>query len=204
VISKGKTMKFKALISAACMFFITGIVEAAPVVTFTTGGSAGSWQADFSITNTLGGTNNIYMWGVQAPTNHIAGTPNFWTAYTITNWTNSGNGGSSILYNNVWATSIGATSKYAILPGQTGSFSVVYDSVVAPTSVAWFAYAAGGNYTGTDFFGNASYPGFEGVATVPGAVPVVTPVPEPKTYAMLLVGLGLLGFTARRRKDNFI
>jgi hypothetical protein len=29
----------------------------------------------------------------------------------------------------------------------------------------------------------------------------VSPVPEPETYAMLLVGLGLLGFTARRRKD---
>ena len=30
---------------------------------------------------------------------------------------------------------------------------------------------------------------------------VQQPVPEPETYAMLLVGLGLLGFTARRRKD---
>lgn len=27
------------------------------------------------------------------------------------------------------------------------------------------------------------------------------PVPEPETYAMLLVGLGLIGFTARRKKD---
>lgn len=30
----------------------------------------------------------------------------------------------------------------------------------------------------------------------------VSPVPEPETYAMLLVGLGLLGFTARRRKSS--
>lgn len=29
----------------------------------------------------------------------------------------------------------------------------------------------------------------------------VAPVPEPETYAMLLVGLGLLGFMARRRED---
>jgi hypothetical protein len=28
----------------------------------------------------------------------------------------------------------------------------------------------------------------------------VAPVPEPETYAMLLAGLGLLGFAARRRK----
>lgn len=30
----------------------------------------------------------------------------------------------------------------------------------------------------------------------------VLPVPEPETYAMLLVGLGLLGFTTRSRKSN--
>lgn len=30
----------------------------------------------------------------------------------------------------------------------------------------------------------------------------VTPVPEPETYAMLLAGLGLLGFAARRRQQN--
>lgn len=31
---------------------------------------------------------------------------------------------------------------------------------------------------------------------------VAAPVPEPETYAMLLAGLGLLGFTAKRRKQN--
>lgn len=30
----------------------------------------------------------------------------------------------------------------------------------------------------------------------------VTPVPEPETYAMLLAGLGLIGFTARRRLQS--
>lgn len=33
-------------------------------------------------------------------------------------------------------------------------------------------------------------------------VPIGTVVPEPETYAMMLVGLGLLGFTARRRRNN--
>lgn len=31
---------------------------------------------------------------------------------------------------------------------------------------------------------------------------ISSPIPEPETYAMLLVGLGLLGFVARRRKEN--
>lgn len=33
-----------------------------------------------------------------------------------------------------------------------------------------------------------------------GGILAVTPVPEPETYGMLLAGLGLLGFMARRRK----
>lgn len=32
---------------------------------------------------------------------------------------------------------------------------------------------------------------------------VFAPVPEPQTYAMMLVGLGLLGFSARRKNRNF-
>lgn len=31
---------------------------------------------------------------------------------------------------------------------------------------------------------------------------ITTPIPEPETYAMLLAGLGLLGFAARRRKQK--
>jgi hypothetical protein len=30
----------------------------------------------------------------------------------------------------------------------------------------------------------------------------VVAVPEPETYAMMLMGLGLLGFVARRRKQH--
>lgn len=33
-------------------------------------------------------------------------------------------------------------------------------------------------------------------------VPNVAPIPEPETYAMLLTGLSLIGFMARRRKDS--
>ena len=32
--------------------------------------------------------------------------------------------------------------------------------------------------------------------------PITSPVPEPETYAMVIAGLALIGFTARRRKDK--
>ena len=35
------------------------------------------------------------------------------------------------------------------------------------------------------------------------SLPIISPVPEPETYAMLLVGLGLIGLMARRRREDF-
>ena len=32
--------------------------------------------------------------------------------------------------------------------------------------------------------------------------PCVSPVPEPQTYAMMLAGLGLIGFSARRKMNS--
>ena len=46
---------------------------------------------------------------------------------------------------------------------------------------------------GTNSGGSSS--GYSGIISV-------SPVPEPETYAMLLAGLGLVAFTARRRKTN--
>jgi hypothetical protein len=138
----------------------------------------------------LGGANNIYFFGVQAPTANVTGAPGIWnTANQNSGWSSNP---SHIVYMDTWCCTFGG-----ILPGQTvDGFTALYNTVAAPTSVAWFAYAYGGIYNGTDHFASSSNPGFEGIATT------VTAVPEPETYAMFMVGLGLLGFTARRRKDT--
>jgi hypothetical protein len=58
-----------------------------------------------------------------------------------------------------------------------------------------FAGLTSGDYT-------LVFAGFStGKGTFGGNV-YATPVPEPETYAMMLAGLGALGFLARRRKNG--
>ncbi|MDP1559216.1 MAG: FxDxF family PEP-CTERM protein [Nitrosomonas sp.] len=45
-------------------------------------------------------------------------------------------------------------------------------------------------------------PAFAGVVGTYSGNVSISPIPEPETYAMLLVGLGLVGFTLRRRKTG--
>jgi hypothetical protein len=74
------------------------------------------------------------------------------------------------------------TLGFAIMDGQTNKYGI-------------FDYILGFN---DSYSGDADYDDFVvGVKFVS-----VAPVPEPQTYAMMLAGLGLLGLSARRRKDE--
>ena len=46
--------------------------------------------------------------------------------------------------------------------------------------------------------------GFTAGSAAHDGLEVYAPIPEPETYAMLLAGLGLLGFMARRRKESAV
>jgi PEP-CTERM motif-containing protein len=48
----------------------------------------------------------------------------------------------------------------------------------------------------------AGYASATGAGASYGITSVTAPIPEPETYAMLLAGLGLMGFVARRRQRN--
>jgi hypothetical protein len=63
----------------------------------------------------------------------------------------------------------------------------------AGASRAQVDFVQGNGFAPVDDFQTATRPTFE-----PGPA---NPVPEPETYAMLLAGLGLMGFAARRRKQ---
>lgn len=73
-----------------------------------------------------------------------------------------------------------------------------------PTGAYDFFQAVGVQFSGTaksiDFGGTANQVVFDNI-TFGSDTPIIsTPVPEPESYAMMLAGLGLMGFAARRRK----
>ena len=75
------------------------------------------------------------------------------------------------------------------------AFTGLHASVLAPNAlITSYSGHIDGIVIAKDWNGN-----FE---MHPGAPPVLLAVPEPETYAMMLAGLGLMGFVARRRKQQ--
>jgi hypothetical protein len=90
---------------------------------------------------------------------------------------------------------IGAVKAYSGLNG-TGSLLGSID-ITANNSGLYDSWSSATfNFTGTaqsfDFSASSSIAGFDNIAAVP----------EPETYAILLAGLGLLGFVQRRKNTN--
>ena len=96
----------------------------------------------------------------------------------------------------------------------SGSFSEVYAGAATSnwsTDLTTYAYNYSGNYPAslTDPISIAlggyvqvgSFnSGNDSLGLSPTHLTIGSPVPEPETYALLLAGLGLLGYAARRRK----
>ena len=101
----------------------------------------------------------------------------------------------------------------------SAAFALAIWEIVNETSGSGYSLT-GGNFMGTSAnsnvitFANSMLGNLSGTITmtanvwvqdIPGTTQnlvVFAPVPEPETYAMMLAGLGLMGFVARRRKQN--
>ena len=121
--------------------------------------------------------------------------------------------GTSITFNN----SVSFAEIYqGITPGTSFGFNVALTNNsdgVAPDSFSFAILDSGlANITTSGFGGSlmqVSLTGstlapltFNGTGDFTGVTVTLAPIPEPETYAMLIAGLGLLGFAARRKHQS--
>jgi hypothetical protein len=79
--------------------------------------------------------------------------------------------------------------------GEFSSYTITNAQAIMFTSTTNHGYVAG-----MAMMQSADSPNL--IAKISTTSPIATPIPEPETYAMLLAGLGLLGFMAGRRKQQ--
>lgn len=80
---------------------------------------------------------------------------------------------------------------------QDGSFLGLALSVNSILPDVGFTFVPGSFDTSDAFIAYDTNAGFSGAGSV--AYTIAAPVPEPESYAMLLAGLGLMGFVSRRK-----
>lgn len=191
-------MKLASALAGLVLFGAMSVAQASEVdVSYTVAGSAGSWVYNFSIANNLGGTNDIYLFGIELGARNIAGSPANWDPNAQNSWnTFLYVGGQGINYDNIW---IDGNFPTSLLPGQTLSgFMAASTESTARSSVRWFAFSAnpisGGTYTGSFCTMNCgapfTNPGFEYGA--------LHAVPVPATLWLFGSALGLTGVMRRK------
>jgi len=188
------------IIAMAALLGSAATAVAAPVdVSFSVTGSSGNWVYDFTIKNNLTEPTGVYFFGVQIGQTNVTGSPAAWGfADWDIPWSNADEGGSSIVYDNVWCCATYVDNVFTgITPGQSlGGFEVTSNAATALTSIPWFAYGLNGQYFGPHF-GSEWNPGFEGVAGAADA-------PEPVSWMLMVGGFGAVGGALRARRKTSI
>lgn len=174
-------MKLKSLIAAAVLGAAAiGSAGAASYTINLTNTTGNLWTGGFNVTpSPLGAFTDIFTFTPDATFGSTAQA--FLANLSVTGSDTSAINFSSANLNGIALTGFGGPTVFGYAQGQ----------VLAPTNVLFngplvltvMGNSKGGTYGGTFNLNLA-------------------PVPEPETYGMLLAGLGLLGFLARRRKQS--
>lgn len=157
-------------------------------ITATFNASSGTGLATFHLDgfNTLDGDN---YW-IDVFTLSVNGTQ----AFSGT-WDLGGGGSNAVLYD---ASGAAVVSNYATVFDNGGSLDVTLPvALLAGSNTLTFSYASPTTFNGTD---RAGFQGTGDEGWGLGQVTVAAPVPEPASAALLLAGLGALGFLGRRRR----
>jgi hypothetical protein len=197
-------IKLFGLCAAFLFLGVTNATQASPIdVSYTVSGSPGDWVLDFSVTNNIvvpnqAGASFVYLWGVQIGDAIIASPSGFAIAQESNPFITPAGA-----FDNNWCWEGCATATISgSFPGQTLSgFEVSYSGPASSNLVGWFAYTF--DYTTPDTFpGPAEGCDVCGRNALFSGQASVSSVPEPSTWAMLLLGFAGIGFMAYRRKTK--
>lgn len=186
---------------AGAMSLALSWASAAPVdVGVSTTGSDGDWSFDFTVANNILHPEHaqIFLFAVEfgGPGDMVGAPFTFLPVGAISAVPSDGNPPAD--YSFGWI-DIGLDSDDGphLDPGTSmGGFTLHTDSITAPGSISWIvaAYAGEDDLSDDDGHDGLGYVTYQGVITTG-----VSAVPEPSTYALMLLGIGAFALRRERR-----
>lgn len=146
---------------------------------------------------------DVFSWSYTDGGTHV-GSGSFSTGVTGNPWTVLGVTGIADGYTITGLSLYAGADNLLYYPGIANPGFVDFGGI-SFTTASGPAFNLGGSYTAGQYVLNDSSINPIGYAGVAGSYVVsmnVAPIPEPEIYAMMLAGLGVLGFVARRKKQQ--
>jgi hypothetical protein len=196
----GNTSKSDVTLNGAAADAVDYAFLVNPQGLFATKGGSGGFASDFALYGSKQGWTSIAAFGSRADNGVAISTNKLGTNLTFTFDKSDSRHGSWTMSNNDLKNNVKLDLVFAMYGG-VGSSAFLFDNETigagATSNGSW-------TFNALTLFGSKA--GYENltifardVSKTAFEVPT-TPVPEPETYAMLLAGLGLVGFMSRRRK----